>query len=151
MGVKNAPLPTTHFRLIVEVDSGTKLLVGRVKSGLTEYLLIRADLQPQGEDLRVLEALDEDSRTRLILEVRLELARRNIGYSGLQFPPEDFNIFKRLPINESLTEHEFLKAIDEMEAAVHATMIVFLMGTIHLTEKKKLNANGSASKPLKLP
>lgn len=133
--VQNAPIPITHFRFIVTVDSGTKMIVVRLREEFTDYLVIRSELDPSNEELKRIEEMTEDERTLIIMEIRLELARRNIGYSGLSLPIEDFGIFKRIPVRDSLTEHEFIAALDEVEAAVHIVGIVF---SIALTRRAQM-------------
>ena len=65
----------------------------------------------------------------MMLNLVLELARRNVGYSGAPLPPQDFYIFKRVPITASLTEHDFINALNEVESAAHAVGIVFGIAT----------------------
>jgi hypothetical protein len=124
--VKNDPVPTAYFRLLATVDSGTKMHIGRPRE-MGEYVVIRANLAPGQNDLELLEALPKEECNTMMLNLLLELARRNVGYSGLVLPAQDFHIFKRVPITASLTEHEFVNALQEVESAAHAVGIVFGM------------------------
>jgi hypothetical protein len=44
LGVRNDPNPETFFRLIVTMDSGTKLVVGRPIGELSGYLIVRGEI-----------------------------------------------------------------------------------------------------------
>jgi hypothetical protein len=125
--VKKSPNETTYFRYLVTVDSGTKLLIGRTKDEFQEYVQIRADMRPNTTDMESFNALSDLQKAVLIGSIRLELARRNVGYRGLTIPADDFYISKRIPIRETLTEHEFIGAVDEMEAAAHSVSLVFAL------------------------
>ena len=73
------------------------------------------------------QALSEPDKQRITVSAQLELARRNVGYSGPLLAANGFYIFKRIPISETLTEHQFIAAIDEVEAAVHAVIAVIVL------------------------
>ena len=131
-GIKNTPDGNAHFCLLVTADSDTKMVIGRLKAEKdSEYVYIKAIIGPTGEELGNLNRLTEQEKAKLFVSIKLELSRRRIGYRGLIFPPNDFFIFKRVPISSSLTEHEFLSSVDEIEAAVNA---VFNLGAMNFVE-----------------
>lgn len=125
--VKKSPVDTAHFRYEVTVDSGIKMLVGRTKDDFDDYIQIRADMNPTEDDLRHFNVLSELEKAIVIGNIRLELARRYVGYRNLSHPLKDFYMSKRVPIRESLMEHEFMAAIDEVESASHSVMFVFAL------------------------
>lgn len=64
-----------------------------------------------------------------LLDSDPNLAYGGVGYSGVALPAQNFYIFKRVPITASLTEHDFLNALNEVESAAHAVGIVFGIAT----------------------
>jgi hypothetical protein len=144
--VKKSPVETAYFRYLVTVDSGTKMLIGRTKGDFQEYVQVRSDMAPNAEEMANFNKFSDMERAVVISNIKLELARRNVGYRNLNIPLHDFFIFKRVPIRESLTEHEFIAAIDEVEAATHSVSFVFALeilklGNLPVTEPKKEPAN----------
>lgn len=125
--VKRSPVETTYFRYLVTVESGTKMLVGRTKNEFQDYIQIRCDLCPTVEDMAHFNSLSDIEKAVLVGNIRLELARRSVGYQNLSIPADNFFISKRIPIRETLTEHEFMAAIDEVEAAAHSVGFVFAL------------------------
>jgi hypothetical protein len=125
--VKKAPIENAYFRYLVTLGSGTKVLVGRVKGDLQDYLQIRADLNPGPDDLKKFVTLTQLEQAVVLSNIRLEMARRHIGYRNLAIPANDAHLFKRIPIRETLTEHEFIGAVEEVEAAILAVGLVFAL------------------------
>ena len=74
-----------------------------------------------------MEALGEEKVNRILLEIKLELARAKVGYGNLVFPVTNFYIFKRVPINEHLSEDALIAKMEEVEAALLAVAAVYLM------------------------
>jgi len=91
-GVKVSPDENCYFRVLATMDSGTSMLVGRLRGEYSEYVLVKADIKPTTEELATVQALSERDRQRIIVSIRLELARRYVGYSGLQLPADEFHI-----------------------------------------------------------
>jgi hypothetical protein len=146
--VKKSPVETAYFRYLVTVDSGTKMLIGRTKGDFQDYVQIRSEMNPSPSDMAYFDSLSDIQRAVVVGNIRLELARRQVGYRNLSIPTNDFYIFKRIPIRETLTEHEFINAVDEVEAAAHSVMFVFALEIIKtgkliadepLAEMKKLD------------
>jgi hypothetical protein len=148
-GIKNSPDPAAHFCFLVTTESERKMLVARLKEDTnSEYVFIKAIIGPSPEEIASLNKLTDAQRARLLLVLKLELSRRQIGYRGLVFPPNDFFIFKRIPISTSLTEDEFIKALDEVEAALHG---VFNLGALVLLENAPPAAKSEELHPLSMP
>ena len=145
--VKKSPLETAYFRYLVTVDSGTKMFIGRTMGDLQNYIQLRSDMNPSPSDLEHFNSLSEIEKGVVVGSIRLELARRQVGYRNLSISLDNFFISKRIPIRESLTEHEFISAVDEVEAAAHSVMFVFALEIIKMgklianesTEIKKLD------------
>jgi hypothetical protein len=136
--VKKSPIETAYFRYLVTVDSGTKMLIGRTKGDFQDYVQIRSDMAPSDSDMAQFDILSDIEKAVLVGNIRLELARRHVGYQNLKIPSDEFFISKRIPIRETLAEHEFIAAIDEVEAAAHAVGLVFAIGIV---KAGKLPAN----------
>jgi hypothetical protein len=128
--IQNAPDPTAYFRFVVKTDAGVSLTIGRPKGEFKDYIIIRHDLIRTSDDDRILGSLSDEERLRLVVEIRLELARARVGYNGLSLPlPEaGFSVFKRVPVNDTLTEDKFVSYIEDVEAAMNAVGAVFFKG-----------------------
>jgi hypothetical protein len=126
--VKSDPNPESYFRLIATMDSGTSMVIGRVLGVLSNYLILRHDIVPTAAEFELLNRLPPGQCGRIFSEIRLEIARSHVGCSAIGSRPEPFNIWKRIPINEHLTEHAFIAAMDDIEAASHALANIFLIG-----------------------
>lgn len=138
--VKNDPITEAYFRFIVTLDSGTKVVVGRPRGELSGYILVRGEVILGPEDQKMIAALSQDEVADLLLELRLELARAKVGYSGLALPIDTIAIFKRIPISEALTEDAFFNKLEEVEAALNTVGIISVKG---------FRRNGAgASKPM---
>ena len=92
----------------------------------------------------VLEVLPAEVLMRMRDEIRLELARAKVGYSGIKIPLENFAIFKRIPINDALTEDSFIAKLEEVEAALNAVGAICAIG---LREGATRTATASALQP----
>ncbi len=125
--VKKSPVETAYFRYLVTVDSGTKMFIGRPKGDFQDYVLIRSDLIPGPQDLEHIATLTTLQTAVIVGNIRLELARHHVGYLNISIPIKDAHIFKRIPIRETLTEHDFVAAIEEVEAAAHSVAFVFAL------------------------
>lgn len=120
VGVKNDPVAEAFFRIIATMDNGTQLRVGRPRGDLSGYLIVRGDVALTADELRTIAALPQQELSRIIAEIRLELARAKVGYSGLTLPITNVAVFKRIPIGEALTEDSFMAKLEEIEAALLA-------------------------------
>lgn len=129
--VQNSPTPETLFRLIVTTDAGRKVIVGRPKEGKPDYLHFRAEITTTEADRKELGLLSEGERNQLMNELKLELARARVGYSGLT-SLDGLVIFKSIPITHSLGEHEVILSIWEMEAVLNE---VFTIGALAVQRK----------------
>jgi hypothetical protein len=124
--VKNDPFPDAHFRLRITLDGGTHLIIIRSKSDYPDYVQIVCDLGMRGDDKKFLERFTEHERTQMMFDMKLELSRAKVGYSGLIDPPEKFHIFRRVPIYPTLTEFAFMSMIGDVEAATNLVRVIFL-------------------------
>jgi hypothetical protein len=129
-GVKNDPIQTAHFRFVVTTDGGRRIIVGRVREEFSDYVTLRADIKPTEEELALMEKIGEYEKQLMIMDLQLEMARAQIGYSGLETSAGPFYLFRRIPITRNLTEHEFIAAMDAVDAAVNSISIVFRMASL---------------------
>lgn len=124
--VKNDPCEEAYFRLQITLDSNWHMTVLRSKSVIPGYVQIIADLGVRGNDKKLLEQFTDDERTKLFFDIKMELARAKVGYSGLVDPPETFQIFRNVPIYSSLTEFAFISMIGDVEASMNLVALRLL-------------------------
>lgn len=125
--VKNDPHPDCYFRYRITLDSGCYLTVLRSKSEYTKYVQIYCDLGIKTEqDKKVLEQFSEKEKAQIMFDVKVELARARVGYSGLVDPPENFQLCQRVPIYRTLTEFVFMSLVGNVEAARNLVFLMFI-------------------------
>ena len=124
--VKNDPCDEAHFRLQITLDSGWHMTVLRSKEVLPDYVQIIADVGIRGDDKKIIEQFTESEKIKIYIAIKMELARAKIGYSGLVDPPENFQIFRRVPIYSTLTEFAFISMIGDVEAAMYLVRITLI-------------------------
>jgi hypothetical protein len=125
--VKNDPYDGAYFRFRITLDSGKIMTITRYRSVYPDYVTIDADLGIRGEDgKKILELFNTEERQAIISDIHLELARAKMSYSGLIDPPENFQIFRRVPIYPTLTEFAFMAMIGDVEAAMNLVYVMFL-------------------------
>jgi hypothetical protein len=126
--VKNDPHPDCHFRFRVTLESsGCFLTLLRSKSEYQEYVQILCDMGMRGEEeKKLLRQFSERERLQLLLDVKTELARAKVGYQGLADPPENFQIFQRVPIYPSLSEFVFISMLGNVEAARNLVLLMLV-------------------------
>jgi hypothetical protein len=127
--VRNDPADGIAFRyrVVLPAPDSENLTIFRMKVEEAQYIQVYADLsvtEEQGKHL-----LADFTRKQLgdaLFDLKLELARVRIGYSGLTIPPLDFKVFRKVYIHAELRETEFYSAIHEVEAAIHLVNVVYL-------------------------
>jgi hypothetical protein len=145
VAVKNDPGDNLHFRLRITLDSGQLLTVLRSMKEFTNYVQIFIDLGVRGENTNLLEVFTDEERNQLLFDIRVELARAKVGYSGLVMPPENFMLFRRVPILPGLTEFYFMSMIGDIEAATNLVLLMYLKAKQQADER-----SGNAA-PVTLP
>jgi hypothetical protein len=139
--VKNDPRQDCHFRFVVTLDSGCILTVYRSKTEYQEYVTIFCDLGVRGaEDKKVLELFGEQEKAQIMLDIKTELARAKVGYGGLVDPPENFHLFRRVPIYPTLTEFAFIMMIGDVEAARNLVMLMFLKARMNASNMQPITS-----------
>jgi len=128
--VQNDPNPFAFFWLIITTSAGVRMSVGRLKEDMfRDYIVVRTDITATPEEAAFLAGLSSQELGRILLELKIELARARVGSSPIQLPSVGtFSIFKRVPINDSLTEHVLVGMIDDLEAAFSAAGSVVILG-----------------------
>jgi len=127
VGIKNEPTPEAFFRFVLTMDGGTQMLIGRPRNEFNNYLIIRHDVTPSETEQQTIASLPPGEGARLICSIRLELSRFRVGFTPIGVPLTQFGIFKRVPINEALTEHSLIAAVEDVEAAVLAVNNIYAM------------------------
>ena len=128
VAVQNDPSPEAYFRVIATMASGAKIIVGRPKGEFSDYIIFRSEITPTPQEQATIANLPDEEVERLLSEIRLELARATVGYSGLARPITTVVLFKRVPIGEALTEDLFISKLDEMEAVLNVIAIISWRG-----------------------
>jgi len=130
--VKVDPEQTCHFRYRITLDaSGIQLTVLRSKLDQQEYVQIFSDLGLKGEEgKKILALYSEEEKGQILFDIKTELARARVGYSGLVDPPENFRLVQRVPVYPTLTEFGFMSMIFNMEAATSLVTLRFLKSRI---------------------
>jgi hypothetical protein len=130
--VKVDPESTCYFRYRITLDvSGIQLTILRSKIDQQEYVKIFSDLGLKGEEGKKILALYTDQeKSQLMFDIKTEMARARVGYSGLVDPPENFLLFQRVPIYPSLTEYGFMSMVFNVEAATSLVTLMFLKSRI---------------------
>lgn len=126
--VTRDPSEATCFRFRVQLPPPDKenLTVFQMRNETPEYVLIYADMGLKGEvGEQILNTFTQREINQIIYDIKLELARAKVGYSGLCVPPTDFQIFRRLLIHPGLKESDFFSAIGEVEAAMHIVVLIY--------------------------
>lgn len=117
--VKSDPGSDLYFRFHLTLDSGFQMTVLRSKTEHPEYFSIIAQLGMSGEEAKkVLGLFTEGEIAQLLVNLKIELARAKVGYGGLQLPPDNFHVFRRVPILPGLTEFIFMSMVFDIECAV---------------------------------
>jgi hypothetical protein len=124
MSVKNDPSAESYFRVRVTFNEKTMTIV-RMRDDSEDYIQILADLGTHGDN-KMLEQFNDDEINQCIWSIRLELARAQVGYSGLVNPPNKFLIFRRVPIHHNLTEFMFISMLGSVEAAMNLAALMLV-------------------------
>ncbi len=124
--VKTDSIPEAFFRLVAQLPGGTAVLIGRPRTGLIHQVLIRASVINEQSIPKELQDATKEEQERLLELIRLELGRAKVGYFGLAFPVnQQFSIGKDIGITDHLSEEEFMRAVWDVEAAVHVVTSVY--------------------------
>lgn len=127
--VTRDPSTPTYFRYRVKLPApdNEQLTIFRMRNETPEYIQVYTDLGLKGEDgVRILSQFTNEEINNVIYEIKMELARAKVGYSGLVIPPTDFKIFRRVLIHSGLKETDFFSAIMDVEAAIHTVSLLYV-------------------------
>jgi hypothetical protein len=144
--VKNDPSDPTYFRYRVTLPppDNEQLTIFRMRTENPEYIQVFADLSMNEEGFKQLQTrISVRDMHQVLFDLKMELARAKIGYSGLVIPPLNFKVFKRVLIYSGLKESEFFSAIHEVEAAIHMVTVIYL----RMLEQKGSQENQSPTQP----
>jgi hypothetical protein len=124
IAVKSDPSPDNYFRLRITLDSGKFLTAVRTKDQ-PDYIEIITNMSVHGDQLTELHQFSDDEIEQFSWDTQVELARAQVGYSGLQTPFENFIIHRRVPIQHNLTEFAFISVVGSVEAAMNLVNLMF--------------------------
>jgi hypothetical protein len=126
--VTRDPSAPTYFRYRVTLPAPDNelLTIFRMRDEMPEYIQVYTDLGLKGEEgVQILNQFTNEEINNVIYEIKMELARAKVGYSGLVIPPTDFKIFRRVLIHSDLKETDFFSAINDVEAAIHTITLLY--------------------------
>ena len=92
IAVKNDPSPESFFRLRITLDAGHQMTILRFRQEYSDYIQILCDLGIRGDNKKLLEQFTEKEIQQILFEMKMELARARVGYSGLVYPPRELSI-----------------------------------------------------------
>jgi hypothetical protein len=92
---------------------------------------------PDEEEKKAIATLSEREKNLAIWEMKLELARARMGYSGFS-SLGGFTMFKRIPISRTLNEALVIDTVWEMEAMLNA---IYAIGA------KSITTHGPTAEP----
>ena len=135
--ITNHPLSEAHFCVQVTVNE-KHLFIGRAKGEWSDYLELWAWIkEADEEEKKIITSLTLDQISWITINLKVELARARIGYTGFGEIGQSYRINKRIPITESLTEERVINAVWEIEATLN-TLYYSVVKDIHLAKAGKL-------------
>jgi hypothetical protein len=117
VSVRNDPSDTCYFRFRIEIN-GKNMTVLRLKDESMGYVQVLSDLGTHGDN-KSFEHLNDAEIEQAMWNIKVDLARAQVGYSGLVYPPDSFTIFRKVPIHHNLTEFIFMSCVGGVEAAIN--------------------------------
>jgi hypothetical protein len=144
--VTKDPSPTTYFRYRVRLapPDNEDLTIFRMRDENPDYIQVYTDMGLKGEQWeQITKRFSNEEINRIIFDIKIELARARVGYSGLVIPPENFKVFKMVPINPALKESDFFSAIAEVEAAIHLVTVIYLKSAHQKDQQENSMAGGN--------
>jgi len=144
ISVQNDPSPETFFRLRIMLNEKA-MTVLRMRDESKDYVQILADLGTHGDN-KILEGFTEDDIAQIIWDVRVELARAKVGYSGLVNPPDKFMLIGRVPIHHNLTEFIFMSMVGSVEAGMNLVGLMLAKTKLEV-DRRKLAISGQPTLP----
>lgn len=114
---------TAHFHFVVSTTAGKTIGIARGRTEWPDYLEYIAIIGPTAEEKVIIERLSEKERRMAMWEMKLELARARMGYSGFA-SLDGFTMFKRIPITPTLNEALVIDTVWEMEAMLNAVYAI---------------------------
>jgi hypothetical protein len=115
--VHDDPSDDAYFRLIVNMENGNKITIGRFK-GYDQFILLRAALVPDAQASAVLTKLPYDQAQELAEDIVTEMARAKMAFTNTAPPFSHMLLERRIPISDALTENVLLNQIDAMDYAM---------------------------------
>jgi len=111
--------PDAFFALVVTFSSGAGVIVAR-PTERPRYLVVQVNLGVNEVHQKAFGELTEEKQKRLIRQIRSEMSRARVGWSGIGMPLTTIRLIDRLPITLDLTESAFIAKLEAME---HGTIL----------------------------
>jgi len=108
--------PLWLFGYDLTLTNGVHLAVIREKQQ-NRYLEIAAPIALTPTQRKVFEMDTQAKKDRLISDLRIALSATGVGWVGLAAPLTEFNVLKKLPIVESVTDFDFLTVVESVNTA----------------------------------
>ena len=124
--IKNDPTESSYFRLLVTTEGGCKVFISRNKKVDSASLIFHGELHATDAEITIAETFTDEEKLTFLLDLRLELSRANVSYSGLDYST-GFVIAKSLPISADLNEFEVMKLLWELEAVINSALVIVLI------------------------
>lgn len=109
LSVANSPSPESYYRLLVSLDA-RHVSVYRQKSD-PEMVGIGINLNIPEATHEIMDAITSNSASTLIRDLRMELIRLGIQYSGLQHPLRKISFLDEIVFDQNLTRPAFLDKV----------------------------------------
>jgi len=120
LGAKDA----YHWAFELKGPAEMPITVMRDKD-LSHYLTVIGSLTVIREHSKLFKTLKKSDADALIAQLRIEMNRLNIGYTGFANPPERFFFVRRIPISPDLTDYRFVTTVNEVTSAVLLVRQIF--------------------------
>ncbi len=111
------PQDNRVFQFKAEDSDNRVMIVARPKEGLTEFILVGGswtipqDLQPK------FDGMTDDERNGMLEELKIEMLRLKVSYSGFIHPLRQVGVQVRVPCDETCTQSLFLQQFETAKFA----------------------------------
>jgi hypothetical protein len=114
-GVKRVEHKDVAFGFTTMLSTGRNITISVLKDWST--IVVQASLRLGEKHNATYSKLPDDKKVSLSRELRMRLSEFKIGFSNLTVPLERFTIVKKLPFTETISEHDVIRAVEEVELA----------------------------------
>lgn len=105
--------------------SNLPITVRRTKQ-LPNYVILIGALNVDGEHPKLIAAMNDKDRISFMADLRIEMNRMNMGFTGFTVPPKQLIVMRQLPIDRELTAAKFATTFQEVGSALILIRQTFL-------------------------